>query len=57
MATACLASFAILAGGLVALYGLDWYKNRKQNSRKSAEKVIEKEYYTVKETLAEGQLI
>ena len=29
MAAACLASFAIFAGGLLALYGLDWYKNRK----------------------------
>ena len=27
MAAACFASFAILAGGLAALYGLDWYKN------------------------------
>ena len=33
MATACLASFAILAGGLATLYGLDWYKNRKQNRK------------------------
>jgi hypothetical protein len=57
MATACLASFAILAGGLVALYGLEWYKNRKQNSRKSGKKVVEKEYYTNKELLAEEQLI
>ncbi len=56
MATACLASFAILAGGLVALYGLDWYKNRKQNSRKST-KNMEKEYYATKESLAEEQLI
>ena len=52
MATACLASFAILTGGLVALYGLDWYRNRKQN-RKSTRKV-EKEY-TTKEPIA-GQL-
>ena len=43
MAIACLASFAILAGGLVALYGLDWYKNRKQNSIKSTKKVVEEE--------------
>jgi hypothetical protein len=56
MATACLASFAILAGGLVALYGLDWYKNRKQNSRTSTKK-MEKEYHTTKEPLAEEQLI
>jgi hypothetical protein len=45
-------SFAILAGSLVALYGLDWYRNRKQN-RKSTRKV-EKEY-TTKEPIA-GQL-
>jgi hypothetical protein len=50
MAAACLASFAILAGGLATLYGLDWYKNRKQN-RKLARKV--KEDYNTKETLAE----
>ena len=43
MAIACLASFAILAGGLVALYGLDWYKNRTQNSIKSTKKVVEEE--------------
>jgi hypothetical protein len=55
MATACLASFAILAGSLVALYGLDWYKNRKQNSRTSTKK-MEKECHTTKEPLAE-QLI
>ena len=46
MAAACLASFAILAGGLAALYGLDWYKNRK-----STRDV--KEGYTDKEPLAE----
>ena len=40
MAAACLASFAIFAGVLVSLYGLDWYKNRKQN-RKLARKVEE----------------
>ncbi|HEY9490425.1 MAG TPA: hypothetical protein VIP56_00460 [Nitrososphaeraceae archaeon] len=52
MAAACFSSFAILAGSLVALYGLDWYRNRKQN-RKSTRKV-EKEY-TTKEPIA-GQL-
>jgi 2,3-bisphosphoglycerate-independent phosphoglycerate mutase len=46
MAAACLVSFAILAGGLAALYGLDWYKNRKST------KDVEKEY-TDKEPLAE----
>ena len=53
MAAVCLASFAILAGGLAALYGLGWYKNRKQN-RKIARKVKEEEQdYNAKEPLAE----
>jgi len=51
MAAACFASFAILAGGLAALYGLDWYKNRKQN-RKLARRVEEEDHIT-KEPLAE----
>ena len=46
MAAACFASFDILAGGLAALHGLDWYKNRKQNRK------VEEEYIT-KEPLAE----
>ena len=33
MATACLASFAILADGLSLVYGLGWYKNRKFKRR------------------------
>ena len=52
MGGACLASFAILAGGLATLYGLDWYKNRKQN-RKLARKVEEEDYNNTKESLAE----
>jgi hypothetical protein len=54
MAAACLASFAVLAGVLAALYGLDWYKNRKQN-RKLARKVEEEveDYSNTKEPLAE----
>jgi hypothetical protein len=51
MAAGCFASFAILAGGLAALYGLDWYKNRKQN-RKLARRVEEEDHIT-KEPLAE----
>jgi hypothetical protein len=51
MAAACLASFAILAGVLVGLYGLDWYRNRKQN-RKSIGK-IEEEDRIAEEPLAE----
>jgi hypothetical protein len=52
MAAACLASFAIFAGVLVSLYGLDWYKNRKQNRRLLARKV-EEEDHIAKEPLAE----
>jgi len=52
MAAVCLASFAILAGGLAALYGLGWYKNRKQNRRLSR-KVEEEDYNNTKEPLAE----
>ena len=51
MAAACLASFAIFAGLLASLYGLDWYKNRKQN-RRLARKVEEEDHLT-KEPLAE----
>ena len=49
MAAACLASFAILAGVLATLYGLDWYRNRKRN-RRLARKVEEEDH---KEPLAE----
>ena len=45
MAAACLASFAILTGELVALYGSDWYKNRKQN-RRLARKAEEEDHLT-----------
>ena len=48
MATACLASFAILAGGLVALYGLDWYKNRKRQNKKLTKRIVEEDH-TAKE--------
>jgi hypothetical protein len=51
MGSACLASFAILAGGIAALYGLDWYKNRKQ-SKKSTKKLAVEDY-TIKEPIAE----
>jgi len=51
MAAACLASFAIFAGVLETLYGLDWYKNRKQNRRLARK--VEKEHYSTKESLAE----
>ena len=51
MAAACLASFAIF-GVLGALFGLDWYKNRKKN-RKLARSVEEEEEHNAKEPLAE----
>ena len=48
MAAACFASIAILAGGLAALYGLDWYKNkRRQNKTKKS--AIGEEYATTKQ--------
>jgi hypothetical protein len=50
MVAVCLASFAILVGMLATLYGLDWYKNRKQN-RKLARKV--EEDHNTNESLAE----
>ena len=52
MVAVCLASFAIFAGVLVSLYGLDWYKNRRQY-RRIARKVDEEEEHNAKETLAE----
>ncbi|MFL6434100.1 MAG: hypothetical protein ACJ71O_10250 [Nitrososphaeraceae archaeon] len=42
MAVACLASIAIFAGG-IALYGLDWYKNRRRQNRKLAKKLVVQE--------------
>ncbi|HZA08362.1 MAG TPA: hypothetical protein VE619_11715 [Nitrososphaeraceae archaeon] len=49
MVLACLASIAILAGGIAAVYGSDWYKRRKQN-RKLKE---EDDQYIAKEPIAE----
>jgi hypothetical protein len=46
MAAACLASFAILAGGIATLYALDWYKNKKQNRKSTRRLVIEEDYNT-----------
>ena len=43
MPAACLASIAILAGGIAALYGLDWYKNRRRQNRKLTKKLVERE--------------
>jgi hypothetical protein len=45
MTVACLASIAVLAGSMAALYGLDWYKNRRKQNRKLTEKLVERWYY------------
>jgi hypothetical protein len=44
MAAACLASFAILAGSLAAIYGLDWYRSRRRNRRLTRKVEEEQEY-------------
>ena len=41
MALACFASIVILAGGMAALYGLDWYKNRRQNKKLAKKPVVD----------------
>jgi hypothetical protein len=46
MAAACFASIAILAGGMAALYGLDWYKNRRRQNRRLTKKLAEEDYIT-----------
>jgi hypothetical protein len=43
MPAACLASIAILAGSMAALYGLEWYKNRRKQNRKFTKKLVERE--------------
>jgi hypothetical protein len=40
MAVACLASIAIFAGGMAALYRLDWYKNRRRQNKKLVKKPV-----------------
>ena len=40
MAVACLASIAILAGSMAALYGLDRYKNRRRQNRRLTKKSL-----------------
>jgi hypothetical protein len=49
MVAACLASIAIFAGGMAALYGLDWYKNRRQNRKLAKKPGVEEDYTTIKE--------
>ncbi|MFL6344731.1 MAG: hypothetical protein ACJ71A_04730 [Nitrososphaeraceae archaeon] len=45
-----MAGIAIFAGGMAALYGLDWYKNRRRQNRKLTKKlVVEEDYTTTKE--------
>ena len=48
MAAAYFPSIIILAGSIAALYGLDWYKNkRRQNKTKKS--AIEEDYATTKQ--------
>ena len=49
MPAACLVSIAILAGGMAALYGLDWYKNRRKQNRKLTKRVLEQDHATKEE--------
>ena len=50
MAVACFASLAILAGGMVAIYGIGWYKDRRRQNRRLAKKsVVENGHVTTKE--------
>jgi hypothetical protein len=49
MPAACLASIAIIAGGMAALYGLDWYKSRRRRNRKLTKRVTLEEDHTTKE--------
>jgi hypothetical protein len=49
MAAACFASIAILAGGMAALYGLDWYKNRRRQNRKLIKRVVVEEDHATTE--------
>jgi hypothetical protein len=49
MAVACLASIAILEGGMAALYGLDWYKNKRRQNRRLTKKLAVEEDYTTKQ--------
>lgn len=49
MAAACFASIAILAGGMAALYGLEWYKNRRRQNKKLTKKLVERDGTTKQE--------
>ena len=52
MAVACFANIAIFAGGMAALYGLDWYKNRRRQNKKLTKKLVVEEGHTY---MKEGQ--
>jgi hypothetical protein len=49
MAVACFASIAILAGSMAAVYGLEWYKNRRRRNMKLTKKLVAEEDYTTRE--------
>jgi hypothetical protein len=49
MAAACIAGIAIFAGGMAALYALDWYKKRRQNSKLTKRVVVEEDHTTKEE--------
>jgi hypothetical protein len=56
MPAACFASIAILAGGMAALYGLDWYKNRRKQNRKLIKRIEEEDCTTKEEQPIAEQL-
>ena len=57
MAVACLASLAILAAGMAALYGLDWYKNRRRTNRKLTKKSLVKKIMLLLQKKNNNQLL
>ena len=49
MAIACLASIAILVGSMAAIYGIGWYKDRRQNRKLAKKSVVEHGHIGTKE--------
>jgi hypothetical protein len=50
MAVACLASIAVLAGSMAAIYGIGWYKDRRRQNRRLVKKsFVEDGHVTTKE--------
>ena len=49
MAIACLASIAILVGSMAAIYGIGWYKDRRQNRKLAKKSVVENGHIGTKE--------